>query len=130
MALKRKKGWGFSFDPSACSRCPGRCCTGASGYIWVGGAEIRRIASSVALPLSEFLQRYLLKVGGSYSLKEKRIAKDNFACIFFDVESNACSVYEVRPDQCRTFPFWNHFRKHPGEAEEECPGVLLDPRKK
>jgi Fe-S-cluster containining protein len=27
-------------------------------------------------------------------------------CVFFDAQKRKCSVYEARPLQCRTWPFW------------------------
>ncbi|MCD8213606.1 MAG: YkgJ family cysteine cluster protein, partial [Campylobacter sp.] len=57
-----------------------------------------------------------------FSLKEK-IYDYGYACIFFDEENKNCSVYDFRPSQCATFPFWNYFKKNLKELEKECMGV-------
>jgi Fe-S-cluster containining protein len=44
-------------------------------------------------------------------------------CLFFDGVSRRCSIYEVRPAQCRRFPFWEYFRKYKDEVIRECPGI-------
>jgi Fe-S-cluster containining protein len=31
---------------------------------------------------------------------------DHEACIFLDHATNACTIYQVRPSQCSTYPFW------------------------
>jgi Fe-S-cluster containining protein len=50
------------------------------------------------------------------SLKEKA----NYDCIFW---KNGCSVYEARPLQCRTFPFWPSILRSAGSWEAvSCPG--------
>lgn len=33
-------------------------------------------------------------------------------------------IYEVRPTQCRTFPFWDYFKTRVDELKLECPGVV------
>ncbi len=42
---------------------------------------------------------------------------------FFDEKKLNCSIYEHRPKQCRTFPFWEYFKKNYNELEKECIGV-------
>ncbi len=71
----------------------------------------------------DFILDYLRWANRGYSIKEIKTG-DNYACLFFDKEKNGCGIYPVRPEQCRTFPFWPYFREHPEEAFEECPGVL------
>jgi hypothetical protein len=56
------------------------------------------------------------------SLKE-RYEEGNYQCVFYDDQIQGCSVYEVRPVQCRRFPFWEYFKKHRSEVLEECPGT-------
>ena len=126
MALIRKKGYRFTFNSDACKLCKGRCCTGSSGYIWSTEEELMQLAKEQNLRVEDFKQRYAYRVGERWSLREKALSKDNFACIFFDVPSNSCSVYHNRPEQCRTFPFWPEFQRRPQEAHDECPGVYLD----
>lgn len=120
--LVTQEGFNFSFDPKACESCKGRCCIGESGYIWVNQNEIKTLANQLDIKVDEFINKYLLKIGYRYSIKEE-IFNDGFRCVFFDTKKHLCSVYKSRPQQCRTFPFWNHFKENIREVEKECPGI-------
>ena len=122
----RRDGYPFRFKPEACNQCSGKCCIGESGYIWVNAEEIRALALHFALSVTVFMSRYVEKVGSRYSLNEIRVSQDNYICVFFDLEKRGCSVYEHRPLQCRTFPFWPRFKRYPKEVQKECPGIVLD----
>jgi len=122
--LMEKEGYGYKFDPSACETCGGHCCTGESGYIWAKYDEIVNMAEFVNLSVEDFATMYLKKVKHRYSLVEKKLAEDNFACIFFDETKQRCSIYPVRPLQCRTFPFWEQFKNDEEEVRKECPGIV------
>jgi len=120
--MKQVSGYPYSFNPEACKRCPGRCCNGESGNVWVSREEIDAIAEFLGINPKEFILEYLRQVSGCYSIKDLRSA-NNYACVFFDEIKNGCSIYPVRPEQCRTFPFWSHFKEHPEKVFEECPGT-------
>ncbi len=113
----------FSFDPSTCSQCDGNCCIGESGYIWINPTEIEVLALYLGITKEELIQKYLFKVGYKYSIKEIKLDANNYICCFFDINKKQCSVYEARPSQCRTFPFWEHFKKNKQEVFKECPAV-------
>ena len=121
--MMQKVGWDFLFDPTACSLCKGRCCTGESGYIWTTRREIREIASFLQVEVDVFRKKYMIDDGHGSSLSEVKIGPNNYACVFFDTEKNGCSIYPVRPEQCRTFPFWDHFKRNIKEVVQECPGI-------
>ena len=125
----RRDGYPFRFQSSACASCAGNCCIGESGYIWVNKAEIWALANHLNLSVSEFVGKYIEKVGNKYSINEIRVSEDNYICAFFDMEKRGCSVYEHRPLQCRTFPFWPRFKFYPKEVAKECPGIVLDQKK-
>jgi len=124
--LKRVDGFNYSFNESACASCGGACCIGESGYIWVKRDEIEDIASYLNLSLEEFAQKYLIRAKNRYSLKEYKVDGLGYSCIFFDTNKRLCKIYEVRPKQCRSFPFWDTFRENTDELIKECPGVILD----
>jgi len=104
-----------------CLRC-GSCCSGFSGTVRVSDAEIAALAQRLDLPEAEFRRDYTRTVrGGAISLVEKK----NTDCIFFDKE-RGCTVYEDRPRQCRTWPFWRYNVYSPGHWKREakrCPGM-------
>lgn len=122
----REDGFDFSFRSSACSECGGACCIGESGYIWVKYPEIEAIANYLQLDIGEFAQNYLIRAKNRYSLRETKVKDLGYACIFFDTQKRMCSIYDVRPKQCRTFPFWEQFKSDTKELTKECPGVILD----
>ncbi len=120
----REKGYTYGFDPAACMACGGACCTGESGYIWTKYEEIEKIAEFLELSVEDFGKMYLRKVKHRYSLTEKQIGDDDYACIFFDEKRSRCTIYMVRPRQCRTFPFWEQFKNDENEVRRECPGII------
>jgi Fe-S-cluster containining protein len=76
------------------------------------------------LDIDEFISNYLIRIGNRFCLKKLKI-NGNFHCVFFDEQNKQCSIYSVRPTQCRAFPFWDHFKSHIDEAIKECPGVKM-----
>ncbi len=115
----------YQFNALACEACGGHCCTGESGYIWVKYPEIESIAKFLELSIEDFAIMYLKKVKHRYSLIERyREDKEDYACIFFDDTMSRCSIYSVRPLQCRSFPFWEQFKGDKDEVKKECPGIV------
>jgi Fe-S-cluster containining protein len=84
-----------------CTGC-GDCCTGAPGFVWVNREEIEDLARKVKMSTAEFEERYVRKVG----IRKSLVEYDNGDCVFFDANSRKCAVYEARPRQCKTWPFW------------------------
>ncbi len=123
MSLIRKDGYDFAFNPKGCETCEGNCCIGESGNIWVNKQEIENLKNHLNISLEELSKSYIEKRGYRYSIKERKLAEDNFACIFFDLEKKQCGIYEARPTQCRTFPFWDYFKKNKEEVIKECPAI-------
>ena len=99
-----------------CTQC-GDCCTGAPGFVWVNNAEIQELAAEVGEPDIELFERlYVRKVGIRKSLKEF----PNGDCVFFDSQTRKCAVYNARPRQCRTWPFWDSNLRSPQAWQETC----------
>ena len=58
-------------------------------------------------------------------IRKSLIEWANGDCVFFHGESRTCQVYDVRPRQCRTWPFWPSNLASPAAWEdtaERCPG--------
>jgi len=119
-----QKGYPYKFDENICATCEGNCCIGESGYIWITKEECIKLAHLLGISLQELGEKYLLKVGYKYSLREKQLSKNNYACVFFDLVKKQCSVYSARPSQCKTFPFWEYFLKNVNEVKKECPAII------
>jgi Fe-S-cluster containining protein len=102
-----------------CTRC-GHCCTGAPGFVWVNEEEIDAIAEFLGEPFLRVQVFYTRPVDSQRSLREKA----NSDCVFFDREKG-CTIYPVRPRQCRTWPFWDSNVATPEAWQrtcERCPG--------
>jgi Fe-S-cluster containining protein len=120
MAHSNGKPWykdGLRFQCTGC----GDCCTGAPGFVWVNKEEIAALAAKVGLDEDEFESRYVREIGVRKSLVEF----NNGDCVFFDGKTRKCKVYEARPRQCRTWPFWDSNVRAPeawAQTCEVCPG--------
>lgn len=102
-----------------CTMC-GKCCTGEPGYVWVTDEELRAIAAFRNEPVEEVTALYTRKAKGRRTLREKA----NGDCVFYDRQAG-CTVYPVRPPQCRTWPFWASNVESPEAWERTeglCPG--------
>ncbi|MDR0468338.1 MAG: YkgJ family cysteine cluster protein [Campylobacteraceae bacterium] len=124
MPIMKSSGYNFAFNPEACKSCRGKCCIGDSGYIWVNSDEIVALIEYLKIDEEGFKEKYIRKIGFRYSLKEVEY-EGGFACIFFDMEKRCCKVYHLRPNQCKSYPFWEHFKKNQQEVEDECIGIVL-----
>ncbi|OGV50924.1 MAG: hypothetical protein A2X49_05710 [Lentisphaerae bacterium GWF2_52_8] len=110
MSTKNKIGKSFS-----CLRC-GACCRW-KGPVRVTEAEIDALAVFLKMDSREFIERYSVLTSDRRGLSLTEGADG--ICVFYDPESSSCLVQEVKPKQCREFPFsWNF----PG-WEKECLGA-------
>ncbi|HEV2972088.1 MAG TPA: YkgJ family cysteine cluster protein [Pirellulales bacterium] len=108
-----------------CTQC-GDCCTGAPGYVWVNKAEIEALAAKLGIDVGDFQRKYVREVGVRKSLVEFA----NGDCVFFDGQTRKCKVYDTRPRQCRTWPFWeSNIRSEEAWRQtcEVCPGSGTGP---
>ncbi|MGH2304851.1 YkgJ family cysteine cluster protein [Campylobacter taeniopygiae] len=117
-----KKDFSYCFDENACQKCGGKCCIGGSGNIFASKEELKNLREYLGLSEEEFTLKYLRKVGFKMSFKEVEF-EGGYACIFFDPINRNCSIYDYRPMQCRTFPFWEYFKTHQEELKKECIGI-------
>ncbi len=110
---------GLAFE---CTQC-GNCCSGPTqGFVWVDDDEIRELAFALSMSdVDEFERRFVRRVGIHRSLVEY----SDGDCIFLDPESRTCTVYNARPKQCRTWPFWRDNIASPkawARTAKQCPG--------
>ena len=121
--LMKEEGYSYSFNPQACESCQGRCCSGESGYIYVTKNEIENISTLLDMDVHKFVSEYLFKKMYKYSIKEV-LHENSYECVFYDRESNGCKIYDARPTQCKTFPFWDYYKTRVDELKLECPGII------
>ncbi|WP_439630823.1 YkgJ family cysteine cluster protein [Gemmata sp.] len=108
---------GLAFE---CTRC-GKCCTGEPGYVWVTDDELAAIAAFLREPVGEVRAVHTRRTRGRVTLRERA----NGDCNFWDAKKG-CTIYPVRPPQCRTWPFWDSNVATPEEWEhtrDVCPGA-------
>jgi Fe-S-cluster containining protein len=117
-----EKPWYHNGLNFKCTGC-GQCCTGSPGYVWVNEKEIEAIANHLNISKDEFMKTHVRHVDGKYSLKEK----SKYDCIF--LKDNRCTIYSVRPTQCKTFPWWPANLQSPERwqgAAKSCEGITPD----
>ena len=122
--MKRKRNQPF-YDTGLkfeCTRC-GKCCSGFPGYVYLSEEEILSIANNLMLKPSQFIDSYtkIVRILGQHRLS--LIEKPPFDCVFYE---KGCMIYEARPYQCISYPFW---RRHIvslrewNKLGEFCPGI-------
>ena len=90
--------------------------------VWVSDEEIAQIATLRKMSVEEVRRLHTRVVEDRVSLTER----ENGDCTFFDSETRRCTVYEARPAQCRTWPFWNSNLESPQAwktMQRSCPGA-------
>lgn len=112
----------------ACTMC-GNCCSGPPGYVSFTEEEALAMAAKVGLTFEQFMDRYTHQTPAGLSLREVA-GEHGYDCIFLDRTTMPgraiCGVYEARPSQCRTWPFWEGNLKSPSHwarAARTCPGI-------
>ena len=90
----------------SCSQC-GNCCTGPPGAVWFTDEEGRAMANKLDISVDDFYKRFARKIDSKWSLTENEV-DGKFDCVFLDRETvkPSCKLYDARPSQCRTWPFW------------------------
>jgi Fe-S-cluster containining protein len=125
MSPEEKDRWyvaGLHFE---CLQC-GNCCSGPEqGYVWITRPEMELVAEFLDIPIGELRRKYLKRVGMRTTVIEQQGTRD---CAFLRKidGQKRCTIYSVRPSQCRNWPFWPGNLTKPVEwnfAARKCPGV-------
>jgi uncharacterized protein len=79
----------------------GKCCMshGTFGYVYLTLEDRKRLAAFLEMRASSFTRKHCEQTDGLWHLKDPD--KEHFF-----LKGKKCSVYEGRPLQCRTWPFW------------------------
>jgi Fe-S-cluster containining protein len=107
----------------SCSRCSS-CCRGGPGYVFLSKSDLRRLLDRLKLDFPAFFSNYCTLVDNGMGLSLSLAEKANYDCVFWT--ERGCSVYEARPVQCSTYPFWAPIldSEEGWRAEaSHCPGV-------
>lgn len=106
-----------------CTEC-GKCCTGQPGYVWVTEEEIEAMAAKLSIDPRAFKMKYIRRRDNKMALVEQKVGDGSVRCIF--LKGKQCEVYEARPKQCRTFPWWQENLNTPESwkiASQSCEGI-------
>ncbi len=116
-----------------CTMC-GNCCSGPEGYVIVSEQEQAALARRLGLGVEQFVREYTHNTSKGVSLNETP-SERGLDCVFLDrttIPGKAiCGVYEDRPIQCRTWPFWPSVVKSRQSWERHaqiCPGMDKGPK--
>ena len=88
-----------------CTQC-GLCCTVRGDYacVYVDETECRKLAAVLGLGPGVLKKRFTFVDEDGW----RQLRFEQGRCVFLEGEGR-CRVYEGRPMQCRTFPFWSEF---------------------
>ncbi len=105
-----------------CTGC-GACCTGdGEQYVFLAPGEVRAIAGHIGVSRDWFGRRYMMRTpAGDRVLR----MTGSGACVFLRGNGH-CAIYDARPIQCRTYPFWPELvatRKAWERESVRCEGI-------
>lgn len=83
----------------SCKQC-GNCCQWG-GHVHLINADIKKISKFLGVSEREFINKYTCLTSNRQGLS--LIEHEDGRCIFLSDKS--CQVYQVRPAQCRDFPY-------------------------
>lgn len=111
-----------------CTQC-GNCCTGPTGFVLFTDKEASAMAKDLKIPKDEFYEQYTRDTIVGRSLNENKTGY-GYDCVFLTRDEKTgktgCSVYKSRPEQCRTWPFWDSnlaSKRDWAYASKGCPGM-------
>ena len=96
------------------------CCELTGGFVFISENEVKKIAGFLNCSPEEVRQFF------TWSIDEQLILinGEGESCIF--LENRRCTIYEVRPAQCRHFPFWPENLRSKSAWQKlarDCPGI-------
>jgi hypothetical protein len=116
-----------------CTNC-GRCCSGAPGYVLYTQDDARAIAQRLGVTVEDFVERFTrdlgFDVGGRRRSFKEIESAEGHDCVFLVRGARPgkamCAIHDLRPLQCRTFPFWPEHVESPRAWQRlgrTCEGV-------
>lgn len=107
-----------------CQRC-GYCCTHEPGYVFLSRLDLDNLTSYLNMKEEDFIARFCVVAHFGWESRLSLREKSNHDCIFWKA-GEGCTVYPVRPVQCRTYPVWPGIIANQKSWDEEalkCPGM-------
>lgn len=140
MKLCKEAEKGFTFQCQGCGRC---CSNEIDGYVYLYMDDIKNMATSLQVSLEELAEKYLMVVFYTYNIYNEKLVKTGkvkrmhtlairssagqSSCQFLYKQGDnyLCRIYEYRPIQCSSYPFWDTIMTHSKnfiETELICAG--------
>jgi uncharacterized protein len=103
--------------PFECTSC-GKCCK-TKGSVWMSPTETNNAAQFLNLSTEDFVAAYASHTlsDGNQSWIQVKNDPTGEACVF--LEENQCRIYQARPIQCSTYPFWPNILESEAAWDEE-----------
>ena len=111
----------LSYD---CLKCPAYCCSYEK--ISVSKADLKRLARHFDVDVETAIERYTKIYEGEIVLRHQKDKIYGSACMFLDLKTRQCTIYDARPAVCRSYPesrrcgyydFLRWERTHQGDPE-------------
>ena len=85
-----------------CLKCPAYCCTYET--IGVDKRDVKRLAKHFDVDVETAERRYTKMYNGERVLRHHKDEMFGTACMFLDVKTRRCTIYDARPTVCHTYP--------------------------
>jgi Fe-S-cluster containining protein len=86
-----------------CSECPAYCCA-VYERVQVTKQDVQQLARHFGVATKKAIARYTIEYKGERILRRKADPIFGQACKFLSTETRQCTIYDARPQVCRTFP--------------------------
>lgn len=106
-----------------CQRGCTQCCE-QEGFVYLTEEDLVRIAGYLGLQPVEFERQYVYRTKNKLRLRTPRHGRCHF------LADGGCSIHEVKPLQCSTFPFWSGLvdsKREWAKTAKWCPGIGQGP---
>ena len=103
--------------PFECTGC-GKCCR-TKGDVYMDPEETLAASKLLNLSVREFTDQYAKMEDVESGWTLLRSKSEEGSCIFLNEENNQCQIYEARPLQCSTYPFWPRIMSNKNSWNEE-----------
>jgi Fe-S-cluster containining protein len=95
------------------------CCE-QQGFVYLTEGDLKRIAEYMGMTAASFERKYVYRTNHRLRLRVPRHSQCHF------LREGGCSIHEVKPAQCRAFPFWPELvddKREWKQTAKYCPGI-------
>jgi Fe-S-cluster containining protein len=85
-----------------CAKCPAYCCS--YDRIIVEKKDLKRLARHFEIDTDTAARRFTKTVEGEQVLRHQKDKIYGHICMFLDLKTRRCTVYEARPGVCHEYP--------------------------